>query len=205
MNIRRRWLRGETVPAILEFRGLRQDGMQVDLEAFVTLLQAGGQPRFVTLMRDVGLKKLTERALRDSEARLRTVVESLGEGLLITDLDDVVQIVNARMLALTGFTDEEMKGRRAYELLLPPTEWGKVASRHERRSKGITERFETQLVRKDGSSFWAEVNASPLCDPPGMVIGTLSVTNDISARKQDEERLVPSRCPDAGDRSHHCR
>ena len=93
------------------------------------------------------------------------------------------------MLALTGFTDEEMKGGRAYELLLPPTEWGKVASRHERRSKGITERFETQLVRKDGSSFWAEVNASPLCDPPGMVIGTLSVTNDISARKQDEERL----------------
>ena len=115
------------MPSILEFRGLRQDGMLVDLEAFVTLLQAGGQPRFVTLMRDVGLKKLTERALRDSEARLRTVVESLGEGLLITDLDDVVQIVNARMLALTGFTGEEMKGRRAFELLLPPEEWAAVA------------------------------------------------------------------------------
>ncbi len=161
----------------------------MDLEAFVTLLQAGGQPRFVTLMRDVGLKKLTERALRDSEARLRTVVESLGEGLLITDLDDVVQIVNARMLALTGFTDEEMKGRRAFELLLPPEEWGASLNRHEHRSKGITERFETRLLRKDGSSFWAEINASPLCDPNGAVIGTLSVTNDISARKQDEERL----------------
>ena len=35
------------------------------MEAFVTLLQAGGQSRFVTLMRDVGLRKLTERALRD--------------------------------------------------------------------------------------------------------------------------------------------
>lgn len=189
LGIRHRWLRGETVPSILEFRGLRNDGMQVDLEAFVTLLHAGGQPRFVTLMRDVGLKKLTERALRDSEARLRTVVESLGEGLLITDLDDVVQIVNARMLALTGFGDEEMKGRRAFELLLPPTEWGKALSRHERRSKGTTERFETQLLRKDGSSFWAEINASPLRDPAGVIIGTLSVTNDISARKQDEDRL----------------
>jgi PAS domain S-box-containing protein len=189
LSIRRRWLRGETVPSILEFRGLRQDGMLVDLEAFVTLMQAGGQPRFVTLMRDVGLRKLTERALRDSEARLRTVVESLGEGLLITDLDDVVQIVNARMLALTGFADSEMKGRRAFELLLPPEEWGGVLKRHEHRSKGITERFETRLLRKDGSSFWAEINASPLCDPGGVVIGTLSVANDISARKQDEERL----------------
>jgi len=188
LSIRRRWLRGETVPSILEFLGLRHDGMLVDLEAFVTLLHAGGQPRFVTLMRDVGLKKLTERALRDSEARLRTVVESLGEGLLITDLDDVVQIVNARMLALTGFTGEEMKGRRTFELLLRPAEWA-VLSRHERRSKGIIERFETQLLRKDGSSFWAEITASPLCDPGGAVIGTLSVTTDISARKQDEERL----------------
>jgi two-component system, cell cycle sensor histidine kinase and response regulator CckA len=189
LSIRRRWLRGETVPAIHEFRGLRQNGMLVDLEAFVTLLQAGGQPRFLTLMRDVGLKKLTEPALRDSEARLRTVVESLGEGLLITDLDDVVQIVNARMLALTGFADSEMKGRPAFELLLPPEEWGTVLTRHERRSKGITERFETRLLRKDGSIFWAEINASPLCDQGGAVIGTLSLVNDISARKQDEERL----------------
>ena len=31
LDIRHRWLRGETVPAILEFRGLRQDGMLVDL------------------------------------------------------------------------------------------------------------------------------------------------------------------------------
>ena len=189
LSIRRRWLRGETVPSIFEFHGLRQDGMLVDLEAFVTLLQAGGQPRFVTLIRDMGLRKLTEKALRDSEARLRTVVESLGEGLLITDLDDVVQIVNARMLALTGFADDEMKGRRAFELLLPREEWGAVPYRYEQRSKGITERFETRLLRKDGSSFWAEINASPLCDPNGAVIGTLSVTNDISARKLDEERL----------------
>ena len=137
----------------------------------------------------MGLKKLTERALRDSEARLRTVVESLGEGLLITDLDDVVQIVNARMLALTGFSDSEMKGRRAFELLLPLEEWGASLKRHEHRSKGVTERFETRLLRKDGSSFWAEINASPLCDPGGGIIGTLSVANDITARKQDEERL----------------
>ncbi|MBM3802141.1 MAG: PAS domain S-box protein [Acidimicrobiia bacterium] len=189
LSVRRRWLRGEPVPSILEFRGLRKDGMLVDVEAFVTLMHAGGQPRFVTLLRDVGLKKLTERALLDSEARLRTVVESLGEGLLITDLDDVVQIVNARMLALTGFSEEEMKGQRAYELLLPPSDWGHVLSRHERRTQGITERFETQLFRKDGSTFWAEIKASPLCDPAGIIIGTLSVTNDISARKQDEERL----------------
>jgi two-component system, cell cycle sensor histidine kinase and response regulator CckA len=189
LDIRRRWLRGERVPSIFEFCGLRRDGMPVYLEAFVTLLQAGGQPRFVTLMRDMGLRKLTERALRDSEARLRTVVESLGTGLLITDLDDVVQIVNTRMLSLTGFSDEEMKGQRAYELLLPPAEWGNALSRHERRSKGISERFETQICRKDGTWFWAEINASPLCDPAGLIIGTLSVTNDISSRKQDEERL----------------
>ena len=189
LSIRLRWLRGETVPSILEFSGRRHDGMLVELEAFVTLLQAGGQPRFVTLMRDVGMKKLTERALRDSEARLRTVLEILAAGLLIRDLDDVVHIVEVRMLELTGFTAEEMKGRHAFDFLLPPTEWEPVLRLRERRSKGITERFETQLLRKDGSSFWAEINASPLCDPGGAVIGALSVTNDISARKQDEERL----------------
>lgn len=189
VDIRRCWLRGETVPSILEFQGLRKDGMLIDLEAFVTLLQGGSQPRFMTLVRDVGLRKMTERALRESEARLRTVVESLAEGLLITDLDDVVQFVNARLLALTGFAREEMKGRRAFELLLPPEEWVASLSRNERRSKGVAERYEARLLRKDGSCFWAEVNASPLCNPAGEIIGTMGAVSDISARKQDEERL----------------
>jgi len=178
----------DTVPSILEFRGLHRDGRLLDLEAFVTFLRAGDQSFFVTLLRDVEPRKRTERALRVSEARLGTVVESLDKGLLITNLDGFVQIVNTRMLALTGFTEEEVKGRRAFDLLLPPSEQGTAANRHDWQLKGFTERFEAQLMRKDGTCFWAEVNPTPLCDPSGWMIGSLIVTNDITGRKQDEDR-----------------
>ena len=47
-------------------------------------------------------RKKAEKVLLESEARFRAVVESLGEGLLITDVDDVVLDMNARMTELTG-------------------------------------------------------------------------------------------------------
>jgi len=53
----------------------------------------------------------SERSLRESETRFRSVVESLGEGLIITDLDDRILYVNPRPGELTGHRQEDLARR----------------------------------------------------------------------------------------------
>ena len=136
-------------------------------------------------------RKKAEKVLLESEARFRAVVESLGEGLIITDADDVVLDMNARMTELTGYAQEElMGGRPAYELLLPPREWPVLLQRNKQRIRGVAEHYEVELTRKDGSLFWADVHATPYRNTSGEAVGTLGAITDITERKRMEQKMV---------------
>ncbi|MBD3275745.1 MAG: PAS domain S-box protein, partial [Candidatus Marinimicrobia bacterium] len=142
---------------------------------------------------DITESKNREKALLESEEKFRNVVESLGEGLLITDFDDEIQFVNSAMCKITGYTEDELLGAQGFELLLDQDKWKTLKDRHERRKKGNDEVYEIPLKKKDGSYFWALVHASPFTDIHGDVIGTLGAITDISDRKSAENALRESR------------
>ena len=102
-----------------------------------------------------------EQELRRSEERFRMAVECLDEGLLITDFDGVVLYVNSRISEMTGYAQDEMIGRPAYELILPSDQWPDLRQRNQQRSEGRSDCHEMEAVRKDGSRFWIESNAMP--------------------------------------------
>ncbi len=106
-----------------EIVGIRKDGTRLALEVRGKTSSYRERPVRVTAIRDITERKKAEEALQSSETRFRSVVESIGEGLLITDVDDVVLYANSRITELTGYTVEEMLGRPAYELLLPQEQW----------------------------------------------------------------------------------
>ena len=141
--------------------------------------------------RDITGRKKVEESLRRSEEHFRTVVESLGEGLVITDAEDLVTEVNGRMVELSGYTREEMLGRAAYELFSPPEEEEAMRERNRARlASGEREVYETRIRRKDGSLFWGEVNATPYHGGAGNGAGTLGAVTDITERKKAEAALV---------------
>ncbi len=141
--------------------------------------------------RDITGRKKAEESLRRSEEHFRTVVESLGEGLVITDAEDLVTEVNGRMVELSGYTREEMLGRAAYELFSPPEEEEAMRERNRARlASGEHEVYETRIRRKDGSLFWGEVNATPYHGGAGNGAGTLGAVTDITERKKAEAALV---------------
>ncbi len=139
--------------------------------------------------RDVSERHRAETALRESEERHRAVVETLNEGLLITDGGDRILFANERMAAMTGYAVAEMVGRPANELFLAPKDWPALAERHRRRLRGQSERYEVEMRRKDGGRFFVEVNAIPFRDAEGRVVGTLGAITDITERKRAEDSL----------------
>ncbi len=67
-------------------------------------------------------------ALRNSDARFRLAVETLGEGVVITDEEDVIVYVNSRMAEISGYEREEMVGQRVARLLVPDEDQASYAS-----------------------------------------------------------------------------
>ena len=134
-------------------------------------------------------RRRAEKALAESEERFRAVAESLGEGLLITDRRDLVLYANPRVAELTGYAEKEMLGRPAYELLLPPERWPAMLRRNEERMRGTAEDYEILLLRKDGTRFWAEVNATPYRDAAGEIVGTLGAITDVTERGRTQQDL----------------
>ena len=116
----------------------------------------------------------------------RTVVESLGEGVVITDINDAVIYINSRMADLCGYAPEEMIGKPAYTLLLPQDKWAAMKERNKERLLGKPDRYEIFMTRKDGKRFWVEINATPYRDNDGKIIGTLGAVTDIQERKRAE-------------------
>ena len=136
--------------------------------------------------------EFSQAQLRESEAHFRSVFEGMGEGLLITDLSDVISYANGRMAEMCGYAREEMLGRPAYELFLPREEWPTLGSYNERRARGHSDVYETELQRKDGSRFWGLIHATPLRNAQGHVIGTIGAQIDITTRKWAEAALRES-------------
>ncbi len=168
------------------FVGLKKDGTRIHVEVYGSRTVYNGKPAIHGTLLDITERKRAEATLRESETRFRTVVESLGEGVVITDINDAVIYINSRMADLCGYAPEEMIGKPAYTLLLPQDKWAAMKERNKERLLGKPDRYEIFMTRKDGKRFWVEINATPYRDNDGKIIGTLGAVTDIQERKRAE-------------------
>ena len=121
---------------------------------------------------------------------LRTVVENLDDGVVITDLEDCVLYVNSRMARLVGSSVAEMVGKPAHQFFSAIEGWLQFQTEQsDQNRQNFYGWKEGQLKRKDGRKFWAEVNVTMLCTNQGDPTGTLITFKDITERKWLEEYL----------------
>jgi len=168
--------------------GRRANGSVFAVDILVTEVKDEKESFWIASFRDLEARAAAEEELRASEARFRAAVETLGEGLIITDVADVITYVNSRMCQLSGYAAAEMISRPVTELLVPEDEQG--AYRDHVRLQGLSEQYEIALQRKDGTRFWAEITATTFRAPDGRVVGTLAAVMDVSDRKRIQEELV---------------
>ncbi len=125
----------------------------------------------------------------DNDSLLRTVIENLNDGVIVTDLENRILHVNSRLAKLVGCSSEEMVGQSAQHFLSMIEGWIFFCAAPGEAQPGLCEWREGQLKRRDGRQFWAEVNSTPLYDAEGRAIATLITVADITERKWLEEYL----------------
>jgi len=116
----------------------------------------------------------------------RTILDSLAEGVLITDAESRILYVNRAMEEMTGCRKEEMVGQVSYELLAPRSRWPYMRKRLRDRLSGKDENYHNELVRKDGSVVWISVHATPYRNARNEIVGTIGTITRIDREKRLE-------------------
>lgn len=116
-----------------------------------------------------------------------SIIESLPQGILITDMDDHIIYANHKMAAMTGYSRRELVGKTVSFFLNFPNQEEAFRNIVSKRAKGIYETYELFVRRKTGNPFLGHTITSPYKDTEGKTIGTISIVTDITVTRKESE------------------
>ncbi|MBN1327535.1 MAG: PAS domain S-box protein [Candidatus Cloacimonetes bacterium] len=159
-------------------------------------IQYEGQTCILSTQHDITEVKQVQDALRESEEKYRTLVNSTLQGVVIAQADPVrLSFANPAMTKISGYTSEELIGMEALELakLIYEEDRQRFFSEFQKRIQGkdIPQDNEYRIETKDGKLKWVALYSSRIeyQNQPA----TLTTFMDITERKRAEEELKHSR------------
>jgi PAS domain S-box-containing protein len=175
------------------FRWITKDGRTIFAEAeAVVIKDAEGKPvgmRGVTI--DVTARKLVEEALRTSEQRFETTLQSIGDAVIATDGDGRVTFVNPVAEGLTGWGNAEAMGKPLEEVFVIVNEETREAvenpvSKVLREGNIVGLANHTVLIGRDGRETPIDDSGAPIRDDQDQIAGVVLVFRDITERRKAE-------------------
>lgn len=146
---------------------------------------------------DVTSRKKVEAALERSEdevKRLALVAHNTTNSVLIADTNQQIIWVNDGFTRISGYTLEEVKGKKVgYSLEGPKVDQKAKTRLQYSLDNKLSFKEEFLSYTKSGNPIWLEVDCQPLFDENNVHIGFMSIENDITRRQQaqlDQEELL---------------
>jgi PAS domain S-box-containing protein len=114
---------GEEKPFKSLVRTLTKDGRTIWVEILGSRITYQGRPAYMGTLMDVTELKQTRDALAESEARLRTLIESIGAGVLVVDpASHLITDVNPAAAEMIGAPREQIVGKVCHRFICPAGE-----------------------------------------------------------------------------------
>jgi PAS domain S-box-containing protein len=179
---------------VFEIAHQRKDGTVFPVEVSSRVIEVEGEKLYQNIIRDISERKKVEDALRESEERLRTVIEASLDAIVVVNDQGRIVLFNSAAEELFLYSSAEVLDKPASILLRD-----NVADPHQRRVEKflgdgvgqcghIGRRVEQIFRRKDGTTFEAEVAmAGGRSDHMRLVVFSV---HDITERKRAEAQLL---------------
>ncbi|ADB42229.1 PAS domain S-box protein [Spirosoma linguale] len=166
------------------------NGRILELDYIPIFLDANQYMGHLWKYTDVTEKYMARELIRRSEEKYRGIMNNMELGLFEVDNDQIIVRSYERCCQMLGYSEAEMVGKNAIDLLVPAEFVGIVERQQQERQQGIAGSYELQLTKKDGSRIWVLVSGVPIQDEHGTVVGSMSIHYDMNERKQLEHELA---------------
>ncbi|MCE7738896.1 MAG: PAS domain S-box protein [Candidatus Heimdallarchaeota archaeon] len=174
------------IPAFYETKFVNRKG---DVRnAIVNLTSIPLSEDYIVSLFDVTDMKLAEEELKKSEILYRNVFESTGMANVIYDLEASIILVNSRMEELSGYSREEIEGRKWTEFI-PQPELNLMLEYNRKRMlqpESVPNQYETRFITKEGTTRNIIISVNPLPDSTNILASVV----DISERKKIVDTLT---------------
>ncbi|MDX6383501.1 MAG: hypothetical protein QOK48_1074 [Blastocatellia bacterium] len=179
------------VSTVYELEIITKSGRQIPLELSSRLIYEGGKPVGVQgIARDISSRKAAEEALKDSEEKFRSIVETTNEWIWAIDLAGKHTYTNPAIEHILGYKVDEILGATVLDFVHPEdrVELERLLAKwieDECGWAGLVLRWK----HKHGGYRYLESNGLPVFDQQGKLTGYRGADRDITERKLAEEAL----------------
>jgi PAS domain S-box-containing protein len=189
---RKRLYAGEIDHVRVEKRYLRKDGSAVWVTFSMVLERsADGAPLYeIAIFDDINERKRAEQALRESEARFRSLTQLSSDWYWEQDESFGLTFMSGRMGERTGLDPSAYLGRKRWDqpaMNLTGEDWARHRAALERHEPFRD--LEMERANPAGGTRWISVTGEPVYDEAGQFRGYRGVGSDITARKHAEAEL----------------
>jgi diguanylate cyclase (GGDEF)-like protein/PAS domain S-box-containing protein len=154
----------------------------------------GRLQRLIGLELDITERKLYEEALFREKESAQIMLQAIGDGVITTDADSVIDYINPVAETLTGWRLEDAMGRNVDEVFrafheetCEPLENPLTSSI--RRVRPMKAGRPVLMIRRDGNELYVESTAAPIRDGVGKVVGAVLVFHDVSESRELNRKL----------------
>ena len=184
----------EGKPLALEYRVVRPDGTicVVWAESGELVLDEHGHPAVLTgVTHDITERKHAEEALRREQALFKDLISTIPDNIYFKDRKSRFVCINDAMARWFGMRSaDDAAGKTDFDIF--SEEHARQAYEDEQRIMSTGQPL-IGLVEKetwpDGHVTWMSTTKVPLRDPSGAITGLVGISRDVTASKQDEERI----------------
>lgn len=168
----------------------RKDGTCYPVEIYLDAITLEGNPMILAIAQDITARKKALEKLRESEEKYRNLYDSMIEAFVRTDMEGNILEFNKQYLDMLGYSAEEIKKLKYFDIT--PEKWHEMERKindEQILTRGYSDVFEKEYIKKDGTEFPVELRVFLLKDDDGTPKGTWGIVRDITERKKMEEEL----------------
>ena len=170
-----------------------KDGNTMTLASTFVVHRQDETPCIELCVRPAGDPRTERNAAPDEESLYHSLVRTAPDAVTVSDLNGNIIFVSERTLAFHKCTSpDEMLGKPAFDFIAPEDRQKAFENLKKTFDHGSTQNLEYTLLRKDGTRFIGELNASVVKDAKGKPTAFIATTRDITERKSADKALKDS-------------